>query len=357
MWPGTRLTELLGITYPIVQAPMASATTPALAAAAANAGGLGSLGCAMLDPAQLASDIEALRRATNRPFNLNFFVHAPPTDDPARQARMRARLATYYGELGIDPPDALPAPPPPFDDDALEVVLAARPSVASFHFGLPEKRQLEALKRAGVRVMSSATTVAEARWLEERGVDAVIAQGYEAGGHRGTFASPFESAHVGTMALVPQIVDAVRCPVIAAGGIMDGRGIAAALMLGAAGAQLGTAFLGCPEATVSPLHRTALRASHDEGTRVTKAFTGRPARALANRYVLEMTDAEAEALDFPLQRGLSGPLAAAAVKQSSPDFSAMWAGQGAPLTRELPAAELMRVLIAETEQALGMRGL
>ena len=353
MWPQTSLTELLGIACPIVQAPMAGFSTPGLAAAVSNAGGLGSLGSAMLGPEQLRAGLRDLRAATNRPVNANFFVHAPPREDAARRARMQARLRPYYDELGIALPDPPPAPPPPFSEAILEVVLSERPGVVSFHYGLPEAAHLEALRDAGIRVLSSATTVEEARWLEARGVAAVIAQGYEAGGHRGTFMGPLEGARIGTMALVPQIVDAVACPVIAAGGIMDGRGIAAALMLGAAGVQLGTAFLGCPEASVSPLHRVALRAG--DGTRVTRAFTGKPARVLANRYVLEMADAEDDALAFPLQRMLSAPLAQAAAARGSADFMALYAGQGAPLARELPATELLETLVAETEQALAGR--
>ena len=353
MWPQTSLTELLGIACPIVQAPMAGFSTPGLAAAVSNAGGLGSLGSAMLGPEQLRAGLRDLRAATNRPVNANFFVHAPPREDAARRARMQARLRPYYDELGIALPDPPPAPPPPFSEAILEVVLSERPGVVSFHYGLPEAAHLEALRDAGIRVLSSATTVEEARWLEARGVAAVIAQGYEAGGHRGTFMGPLEGARIGTMALVPQIVDAVACPVIAAGGIMDGRGIAAALMLGAAGVQLGTAFLGCPEASVNPLHRVALRAG--DGTRVTRAFTGKPARVLANRYVLEMADAEDDALAFPLQRMLSAPLAQAAAARGSADFMALYAGQGAPLARELPATELLETLVAETEQALAGR--
>ena len=353
MWPQTSLTELLGIACPIVQAPMAGFSTPGLAAAVSNAGGLGSLGSAMLGPEQLRAGLRDLRAATNRPVNANFFVHSRPSEDAARRARMQARLRPYYDELGIALPDPPPAPPPPFSEAILEVVLSERPGVVSFHYGLPEAAHLEALRDAGIRVLSSATTVEEARWLEARGVAAVIAQGYEAGGHRGTFMGPLEGARIGTMALVPQIVDAVACPVIAAGGIMDGRGIAAALMLGAAGVQLGTAFLGCPEASVSPLHRAALRAG--DGTRVTRAFTGKPARVLANRYVLEMADAEDDALAFPLQRMLSAPLAQAAAARGSADFMALYAGQGAPLARELPATELLETLVAETEQALAGR--
>ena len=349
-WPRA-LTDLLGIAHPIVQAPMAGFSTPVLAAAVSNAGGLGSLGSAMLEPGQLRAGLRELRAATNRPCNANFFVHPPPVEDPARRARMAARLGPYYDELGIALPEGPLAPPPPFSEAALEVVLEERPAVVSFHYGLPEAGHMAALREAGIQVLSSATTVEEARWLEAQGAAAVIAQGYEAGGHRGTFQSPFEVARIGTLALVPQIVDAVACPVIAAGGIMDGRGIAAALILGAAGVQLGTAFLGCPAAAVSPLHREALKASGEVGTRVTKAFTGKPARVVANRYALEMAEAEGDVLAFPLQRALSAPLAQAAAARGSADFMALYAGQGALLARELSAAELLDTLIAETERA------
>ena len=263
MWPQSRLTELLGIAHPIVQAPMAGFSTPALAAAVSNAGGLGSLGCALLGPEQLRAGLrDVARRDQPAGQRSTSSSTRAPVEDPARRARMQARLRPYYDELGIALPDPAPEPPPPFDDGQPGgACCSERPGVVSFHFGLPQAAHLEALREAGIHVLSSATTVEEARWLEAQGVAAVIAQGYEAGGHRGTFQSPLEAARIGTMALVPQIVDAVACPVIAAGGIMDGRGIAAALMLGAAGVQLGTAFLGCPEASVSPLHRAALRAS------------------------------------------------------------------------------------------------
>jgi nitronate monooxygenase len=353
-WPRP-LCDLLGIERPIVQAPMAGFSTPALVAAVSNAGGLGSLGCATLDPAQLRAALGELRAATNRPVNLNFFVHSEPVEDAARRQRMQARLRPYYDELGLALPDAPPAPPPPFGAAHLEVLLSEGAGLVSFHYGLPDAAQLQALRQAGVKVLSSATTVAEARWLEAHGVAAVIAQGYEAGGHRGTFHSSLDAARIGTFALLPRIADAVACPVIAAGGIMDGRGIAAALTLGAAGVQLGTAFLGCREANVAPPHRAALRAAGEDDTRISRAFTGKPARVLANRYVLEMADAEADALAFPLQRGLSGPLAQASAAQGSGDFMPLYAGQGAGLWRELPAAELVETLVAETERAWGDR--
>jgi nitronate monooxygenase len=358
-WP-TALTDLLGIEHPIIQAPMAGSSTLELAVAVAGAGGLGSLAAAMLPPARLREEVSALRAATNRPFNVNFFVHQPPSDDPARTARMTARLAPYYAELGIAPPTDLPAPSPPFDDAMLEALLAERPKVVSFHFGLPDADQLQALQAIGTVLLASATTVAEARQLAAAGVDAIIAQGNEAGGHQGSFTPSLPGTGTGTMALVPQVVDAVGCPVIAAGGLMDGRGIAAAFMLGAAGVQLGTAFLGCPEASIHPLHRQALQAASDDGTRMTRAFSGRAARGLTNRLIRELAPEAAGAaggsgddiLDFPLQRGLTGPLGQAAARQGSADFMPMWAGQGAALARELPAAELVRRLVAETERAL-----
>ncbi len=255
MWPRTDLIELLGISHPVIQAPMSGFTPPALAAAVCNAGGLGSIGCVGLPPATARDQVLALRQATNRPYNLNFFVHARLQLDPDVAARMRARLATYFDQFGLGPVPEPNEPFPPFDEERLALVLELRPRVVSFHFGLPEASAVRRLKEAGCIILSSATTVAEARSLEANGADVIIAQGYEAGGHRGSFSGSPGAGMLGTIALVPQIVDAVRVPVIAAGGITDGRGLAAAFALGASGAQLGTAFLGCPEATVSPLHR------------------------------------------------------------------------------------------------------
>ena len=258
--PGTftsALAERLAIELPLIQAPMAGVSTPELAVAVAHAGGLGFVAGGMLTPEGFAAELDGVRRRTNQAVGANFFVHPPPRIDAAREARLRARLAPYYDELGIEQPGEL-AIAPRFDRAMLEAVLAAAPAVVSFHFGLPEGAAMLALKSAGMLVMSSATTVAEARRLEEGGADAVIAQGYEAGGHRGTFAGRFEDAGIGTFALVPQIVDAVSVPVIAAGGIADGRGIAAALALGADAVQIGTAFLRCPEAATGEMHRRAL---------------------------------------------------------------------------------------------------
>jgi nitronate monooxygenase len=354
MWPRTNFLELLGIAHPIVQAPMPGFTTPALAAAVCNAGGLGSIGCATLPTAAIREQVAAVRQATNRPFNLNFFVHAPPAAALEATARVRARLAPYFAEFGLG---SVPEPSEPFrsfDEDRLDLVLELRPRVVSFHFGLPSMAAVRRIKEAGCAIMSSATTVAEARSLEAGGADVVIAQGFEAGGHRGSFSDSPGAGMVGTMALVPQIVDAVRVPVIAAGGIADGRGIAAAFALGASGAQLGTAFLGCPEAAVPPLYRARLRAGTDDATEVTRAFTGRPARAIRNRFVAEMADAEA--LDFPLQASLAGPLWQVADETARAQLMPVWAGQAVALVRELPAGQLVERLAAETQLILERPG-
>jgi nitronate monooxygenase len=264
-------------------------------------------------------------------------------------ARARVRFGPLYEELGLgDPPEPF-ALPISFDEARLEALLEIRPAVASFHFGLPEEAAIKAVKDAGCRVVSSATTVAEAEDLVRRGADAVIAQGAEAGGHRGSFLVAGDDGPVGTLALVPQVVDAVDVPVIAAGGIGDGRGLAAALALGAAGAQIGTAFLACPEAAVHPLHREALRSARAEGATITRAFSGRPARALRNRAVDE---AGADPLPFPAQLVLSGPLGAAAAERGSGEFLSMWAGQAAPLAREMPAAELVARLVGDARDVL-----
>src|SRR5271165_2893057 len=351
MWPRTDFLDLLGVTHPVIQAPMAGFAPPALAAAVCNAGGLGSIGCAGIPPATVRDQVIALRQATNRPYNLNFFVHAHPRRDPDATARMRTKLASYFDEFGLGP---VPEPKelfPPFDEEQLALVLELRPRVVSFHFGLPDASAVRRVKEAGCIILSSATTVAEARWLEANGADAVIAQGFEAGGHRGSFSDSLGAGMVGTMALVPQIVDAVRSPVIAAGGIADGRGVAAAFALGASGAQLGTAFLGCLEANVSPLHRAQLRSAVDDGTELTRAFTGRPARALRNRFITEMADSDP--LEFPLPGSLLRPLWELPSEEARAAFVPFWASQAAPLIRELPAGELVDRLVTEARSILG----
>jgi nitronate monooxygenase len=353
MWPRTDFLELLGIVYPIVQAPMSGFTSPALLTAVCNAGGLGSIGCVGQPPDLLREQVAAVRQATNRPFNLNFFVHRSPQISPEATARVWARLAPYFDEYGLGPVPEPTEPLSAFDAEQLDLVLELRPHVVSFHFGLPETAAVRRLKGAGCIILRSATTVAEARSLEANGADVIIAQGFEAGGHRGSFSDSAGAGMVGTMALVPQIVDAVRLPVIAAGGIADGRGIAGAFALGASGVQIGTAFLGCPEAAVSPLHRARLRAAADDGIELTPVFTGRPARALRNRFVMEMADAEP--LDFPLQASLAGLLGRLLDEEARAAFMPVWAGQAAPLARELPAGQLIERLVAEAQPIVGQK--
>jgi nitronate monooxygenase len=350
-WPQTALSERLGLSYPIIQAPMIGSSLAQLAAAVSHAGGLGSLASANLTEEQLASEVEAIRAATERSFQLNFFVHKPPRLDRARAAALFARFAPYRAELGLSDEPPSFALPPAFNASMLERVLALRPAAVSFHFGLPEAAHVAALKQAGSFVSSSATSVAEARWLEQQGVDAIIAQGAEAGGHRGVFAEPVTQLELGLFALLPQVVDAVRVPVIAAGGIVDGRGIAAAFALGASAVQLGTAFLTTSESAIDPLYRSTLAAAGVKDTRITTVFTGRPARAIVTRFIVEQAELEGQALEFPLQRALTTPLARASAAQQSPDFHIMWSGQNASQPRVMPAAELVRTLIAETERA------
>jgi nitronate monooxygenase len=348
MWPDRRLIELFKIELPIVQAPMAGAIDWKVVAAAAEAGALGSLPCAMLNAQQIREQMGKVRARTKKPVNLNFFCHSPPVPSNAREARWRDRLAPYYRELAIDP--AAPVPSSnrtAFDSAMCDVVEETKPEVVSFHFGLPEPGLLLRLKAAGFLVMSSATTAAEARWLEARGVDAVIAQGYEAGGHRGIFLSDDIASQPGTFALVPQIADAVKVPVIAAGAVTDGRGIAAAFALGAAGVQIGTAYLWCPEAKISAPHRAALKSARDDGTALTNLMTGRPARGIINRLMREIGPMSEVAPEFPLAAGALAPLRAKAEAQGSGDFSAMWAGQAASLGRAMPAGELTKTLAAE----------
>ncbi len=350
MWGQSNLARLVGVAQPIIQAPMASATTPALVAAVAEAGGLGSLGCAMLTPAAVAERVAETRRLTDAPINLNFFANAPAERDPVRDEAARRLVEPYYRELGLE----LPAEPADirvhFDPAMLETVLQLRPEVTSFHFGLPAPEMVTELKAIDSVILSTATTVHEARVLEGLGVDAIIAQGWEAGGHRGTFASPFEHAQVGTFALVPQVVDAVSLPVIAAGGIADGRGIAAALMLGATAVQLGTAFLRCPESAVPEAYRQALSRAGEDSTQVTRAFTGRPARSLRNRYVEEMADHADSLPEFPLMMGFHGPLRGASTERGLADFMPLWSGQAAALGDAIPATELVSRLVTETAE-------
>ncbi len=351
----TELCRRLGLETPIIQAPMSGVTTPALVAAAAGAGALGSHGCAAFDAAALGEQAAAIRGLTNRPYNLNFFCHQRPVMDDASAAAFRDLLQPFFEEfdLGDVPPakDLLQ----PYGPDHFEVLMADPPPVVSFHFGLPEDDLWRPLQARGAAILSSATTVAEARWLAERGVDAVVAQGAEAGGHRGTFLTEdYGSALVGTMALVPQVADAVDVPVIAAGGIADGRGVAAALALalGAQAAQIGTAFLLTEESAADATYRQALGRARDEDTQVTKAFSGRPARGIRNRYVDAMTPHEDRLPDFPLPYIMNAALRATAAKQGVADIPAHWSGQAASLARPGAAAALIGRLTEEADACI-----
>ena len=346
-WPTPALLDLLEIDVPIIQAPMAGAHAGELAAAVSAAGGLGSLPCAMLSPDGARAEVAKIRAATNRGFAMNFFCHQPPVRDPEREARWLDRLAPYYRELGVDPPTGLAAARNPFDEAFCELVEEVRPKVVSFHFGLPPDDLLERTRQTGAKILSSATTVAEARHLEGKGVDAIIAQGSEAGGHRGMFLTDDVAAQVGTFALVPQVVDAVKVPVIAAGGIADGRGIAAAFALSAAGVQIGTAYLHTPEARISDLHRQALRSARDEDSVLTNVFTGRPARGIKNRVIREIGPMSPDSPAFPLAVNGIAPLRAKAEASGAGDFSPLWTGQAGSLGRPLPAGELTTRLAEE----------
>jgi len=339
------LQALLGIELPIIQAPMAGVQGSALALAVSNAGGLGSLPCAMLSIEAMREELAVLRAETQRPFNVNFFCHATPTPSAEREAAWRAALTPYYKEYGIDP-GTIPAGPGrgAFRTEIADALEPFKPAVVSFHFGLPSTDLLARVRGWGAKILCSATTVDEARWLEARGVDAIIAQGIEAGGHRGIFLSDDLTTQIGTFALLPQVIAAVKVPVIAAGGIADAKGVAAALALGAAGVQIGTAYLLCPEATTSAVHRAALKSERARHTALTNVFTGRPARGIVNRIIAELGPISSYAPAFPLATAAVAPLRAQAESRGSGEFSPLWSGQNASGCREIPAAELTRAL-------------
>lgn len=367
------LCKFLSIQQPLIQAPMAGVQGSALAIAVSNAGGLGSLPCAMLSPEQITSEIEAIRTASRLPYNLNFFCHTPPPPDvatPEREAAWRELLATYYAEHEIDASKiSAGAGRAPFSDALCDLIAPFEPPVVSFHFGLPAPELVGRIKAWGGKVLSSATTVAEAKWLEANGADAIIAQGMEAGGHRGMFllrgqqglqpglSSAFPedwqrelATQQGTFTLLPQIVSAIKVPVVAAGGIASAQAVQAALALGASGVQIGTAFMLCNEATTSPLHRAALRrsAAHPElhHTELTTLFTGRPARGISNRVMRELGAMNAAAPAFPTSTAAIAPLRAAAERAGKADFSPLWSGQNTSGCRAVPAAELMTDLLS-----------
>jgi nitronate monooxygenase len=344
----TKLPDLLGIELPIIQAPMASAQAGAMAIAVSNAGGLGSLPCAMLTAEGLRKELETLKAQTNKPFNVNFFCHAAPVADAGRESAWRAALTPYYKQFGIDPADIQAGPGrAPFSAEFADVLEEYQPAVVSFHFGLPPANLLARVKSWRSKIFCSATTVEEALWLEAHGVDAVIAQGVEAGGHRGNFLSDDLSTQVGTFALLPQVVRAVKIPVIAAGGIANAQGVAAALALGAAGAQIGTAYLLCPEATITAVHRKALKSEGARHTALTNLFTGRPARGIMNKVMRELGPVSNLPPAFPLATSAIVPLRAKAEAQGSSDFSPLWSGQNASGCKEIPAAQLTRELASD----------
>jgi nitronate monooxygenase len=342
-----KLQELLGTELPVIQAPMAGVQLSALAIAVCKAGGLGSLPCAMLGMDGVRKELAAIKAATHRPYNVNFFTHTSPVPSAQREAAWRAALLPYYREFGIDPESIPPGPGrAPFTAEAAELLSEFKPPVVSFHFGLPSADLVAKVKSWGAKVLASATTVDEARWLEAHGADLIIAQGVEAGGHRGNFLTHDLTTQLGTFALLPQVVRAVKVPVIAAGGIADAKGVAAALALGAAGVQVGTAYLLCPESTTSAVHRAALKSEGARHTALTNVFTGRPARGIVNRVMREIGPMTSAAPEFPLATTGITPLRAKAESRGSGDFSPLWSGQNASGCREIPAGELTRSLAA-----------
>ncbi|HKP26205.1 MAG TPA: nitronate monooxygenase [Dongiaceae bacterium] len=352
-WHDRRILDLFGIDLPILQAPMAGVSTPEMAIAVSEAGGLGSLACAQLSVEQARKDLATIRQGTKKSINVNFFCHTPPAPEPARIAAWRKLLAPYYRELGLDPDAPIPETNRvPFDDAFCAVVEEVRPEVVSFHFGLPAPALLARVRATGAKIISSATTVAEARWLAERDVDAVIAMGLEAGGHRGNFLSDDIGLQMGTFALVPQIVDTVKVPVIAAGGISDARGIVAAFALGAAAVQIGTAYMLTPEAKVTELHRQTLRNAGEHHTLLTTLFTGRQARGFVNRLMRDLGATNPAAPSFPLAAGALLPLKAKAEAAGSGDFTNLWSGQAASLAKEMTSRELTRYLAKSTLEKL-----
>jgi nitronate monooxygenase len=347
-WPNRRLLDLLKLEIPIIQAPMAGSDSVELARSVSSTGALGSLACALLSPDRVREAACAIREGTSRPFNLNFFCHIMEVPDDAARGRWKSFLRAHYERLGLDIETVAESPLRlPFNEEMCDVVEEVSPEVVSFHFGLPAAALIERLKRGNIKILSSATSVEEAKWLEDRGCDAIIAQGLEAGGHRAMFLETEVATQAGLFALLPQVADAVSVPVIAAGGIADARGILAAFALGAHGVQLGTAYLFCPESRISPLYRRTLAQVGDTGTVVTNLFSGRPARGILNRYLAESGPISEAALSFPYAATLLAPLRAASETAGSPDYMQLWAGQAASLVKGMPADQLTRKLAAD----------
>ncbi|HIG08794.1 MAG TPA: hypothetical protein EYQ51_03420 [Alphaproteobacteria bacterium] len=346
-WYENSLSKALNIKYPIIQAPMASAASVVLAAAVSNAGGLGSLGLSYHKLENILPDYNKIMSKTNHSVNLNFFTHKEPSTNDIKNKKFKDHITKHYKEYGIDKIPEINNTCETFNNQQLNLLLQMDPKVVSFHFGLPKAEFIKKIKEQNIYIISSATTVEEAKILENSGADAIIAQGFEAGGHRGTFHSSYQEGEIGLFSLLPQIVDNVKLPVIAAGGIADGRGIAAAFMLGAKGAQLGTAFLTCPEASVHPLWVKALNNSKERETRITSAFTGRPARGIVNRFLRDMEGKENILPDFPTVGSIIKPLANSAAQIGDEDFLSLWAGQSASMSQNMPAKDLMEKLIKE----------
>lgn len=357
MWPDNRITSLFNIKHPIILAPMAGPGGAELATAVAKGGGLASLPCAMLSVERIRKDVSIIRHSGPTPVNLNFFCHTPEPADPDRDAQWKTRLAEYYVEFGLDPEKPVAAVNrAPFSEETCSLVEELGPEVVSFHFGLPDESLLQRVRDAGCKIIASATTAKEANFLADHGCDAIIAQGVEAGGHRGMFLTDNIASQAGTMALVPQVVDAVDIPVISTGGISDARGIAAAFALGASAVQIGTAYMFCPEANVPDMHRDALRNAKDDDTVLTNVFSGRPARGIINRVMHEVGPLSADVPAFPTAGGALAPLKAAAEAQSQSDFTSLWSGQAASLAREMPAQELTETLASEAQALLKKLG-
>jgi nitronate monooxygenase len=343
---------MMGVEHAIILAPMAGGiSTPALVAAVSNAGGLGSLGAGYMTPDAITKAIAEIRERTDKPFAVNLFAGGHDGTGASDAAAMLELIAPWHERLGLPPPAAPAGSLPPLEQQA-EVVLRSDVPVFSFTFGIPAAGIMQRMKQRGIKLVGTATTVAEARALDQAGADAIVAQGSEAGAHRGTFIAALEDSLVGTLALVPQIADAVSVPVIASGGIMDGRGIVAAVALGASGVQLGTAFLACPESGAPPAHKAAIRTARDDGTMLTRAFSGRLARGVTNGFAQAMRGHEDELLPYPAQNNLTRPMRTAAARQGNADCLSLWAGQAAPLARELPAADLVAQLLDETAALL-----
>jgi nitronate monooxygenase len=348
MWQDRRILDLFGIEHPLLLAPMAGSSGPALAIAVSKAGGLAALPCALLPEEKMRAEAGIIRQQAPGPLNMNFFCHTPPQDDPARDRAWRDRIEALYGPIPEGPEGAQRRP---FDEAACSLVEELRPEVVSFHFGLPAAALLQRVKTTGAKIIASATTVEEAVWLEGQGVDAVIAQGAEAGGHRGMFLTEDTATQIGTFSLVPLVADAVKVPVIAAGGVTDGRAMAAALILGASAVQVGTAFLRSPEALTGAVYRKVLA---DGGpTAMTNVISGRPARGFLTRLVRDLGPINPEAPAFPLASGPIATLRKAAEAEGRPDFSPVWAGQSNPLAREEPAAAIAERIVRDAARLLG----